>query len=67
MNVCGFQNSSGNDFFHWPASAETERKIFEFEQNEQLDFRAERVSSKIFGIQLSSRASSSKKFSSTQK
>ena len=47
-------------------SAETERKIFEFEQNEQVDFRAERVSSKIFGIQFSSRASSSKNFSSGQ-
>ena len=49
------------------SSVETERKIFEFEQNEQQDFRAERVSSKIYGIQFSSRASSSKKFSSAQK
>ena len=48
-------------------SAETERKIFEFEQTEQESFRAERVSSKIFAFQFSSRASSSKIFSSGQK
>ena len=49
------------------SSAETERKFFEFEQNEQVSFRAERVSSKIFDFQFSSRASSSKIFSSGQK
>ena len=52
--------------FHSNTSAETERKFFEFEQNEQVSFRAERVSSKIFASQFSSRASSSKIFSSGQ-
>ena len=55
------------NFLNVPPSAETERKFFEFEQNEQVSFRAERVSSKIFAFQFSSRASSSKIFSSGQK
>ena len=53
--------------FHSNTSAETERKFFEFEQNEQVSFRAERVSSKIFAFQFSSQASSSKISSSGQK
>ena len=56
-----------NITYHNHGSAETERKFFEFKQNEQVSFRAERVPSKNSSLQFSSRASLSKIFLSGQK